>query len=78
MKKGVLTIFICLAILFSFSSLTFVSAEGCNLDVSLINQDPYPATPGDYVKLVFQVNGVSNPQCGTVEFELLEQYPLSA
>lgn len=57
-------------------SLTNVLAEGCNLDVSLINQDPYPATPGDYVKIVFQVDGVSNPECGTIEFELLEQYPL--
>jgi len=51
-------------------------AESCNLDVSLINQDPYPAIPGDYVKLVFQVNGVDNPECGKVNFELLEQYPL--
>ncbi len=72
MKKGVSILL--LGIIFLF--LPLLSAEGCNLDISLINQDPYPAVPGDYVKIVFQVEGVSNPECGQIEFELLEQYPL--
>lgn len=57
-------------------SLAGVSAEVCKIIPSLINQDPYPAIPGDYVKIVFQVDGVANPECGIVEFELIEQYPL--
>lgn len=57
-------------------SLTFVSAEGCSPQVSLINQDPYPAIPGEYVKLVFQVNNLANSECQNFVFELLEKYPL--
>ena len=72
MKRGLL-ISTVLVLIFS---MLFVSSEACNLGISLINQDPYPAIPGDYVKLVFQIEGVSNPQCGKIEFELLEQYPL--
>jgi hypothetical protein len=57
----------------------FVSAEtdACNLKVSMINQDPYLAIPGDYVKLVFQIDGVENTDCGDVSFELLEKFPIS-
>ena len=57
-------------------SLTFASAIACDLKVSMINQDPYPAIPGEYVKIVFQVDGVSNPECWKIQFELLEKYPL--
>lgn len=53
-----------------------VVAEACQLDVSLLNQDPYPAVQGDYVKLVFQIDGVANAECKTVSFELLEKYPV--
>ena len=73
MKKRIL---ILILTAFIFSSFAFVSAQACSLDVYLINQDPYPAIPGDYVKVVFQINGLSNPNCGHVQFELLEQYPL--
>lgn len=73
MKKKVFILSFALIIL----NLSFILAGSCNLDVSLINQDPYPAIPGDYVKLVFQINGVENPLCGQVDFELLEKYPLS-
>ena len=56
---------------------TFISAEAnCDLTVSLINQDPYPAIPGDYVKVIFQVYGVSEKSCGEVGIELIEKYPL--
>lgn len=49
----------------------------CELDVSLLNQDPYPAVPGDYVDLVFTVSGVASTDCGDITLELLENYPLS-
>jgi len=57
-------------------SLVGVSAEACKITPSLISQDPYLATPGDYVKLVFQLDGIENPECKTIEFGLIEQYPL--
>lgn len=73
MKKGMLlTVFLGI---FLFS-LVGVSAMACKITPTLINQDPYLATPGDYVKLVFQLDGLANPECGKVEFELKEQYPL--
>jgi len=72
MKKGVLMLVIAVAMLSSF-----VYAADCSLDVSMINQDPYPAVPGDYVKLVFQVNGMGDPACGVVDFQLLPGFPIS-
>lgn len=52
------------------------SATTCELEASLLNQDPYPAVPGDYVQIVFQVSGMENPECGDVSVELLDTYPL--
>ena len=56
--------------------INLASAQNCNLEASFINQDPYPAVPGDYVKLVFQLEGLENTNCGQVTFKLLETYPL--
>lgn len=55
---------------------SFATAEVCSPEVTLLNQDPYPAVPGDYVKLVFQVEGLENPECRDFEFELLSDYPI--
>ncbi len=74
MKKRILIGFFILVVIFSFAN---ISAEACALDVTLLNQDPYPAIPGEYVEIVFQINGIENPECGTVVFELLEKYPIS-
>lgn len=49
----------------------------CNLNVQMINQDPYPAVPGDYVKVVFQVTGAENPDCGMIKFNLAPEFPFS-
>ncbi len=69
MKKSVCIVFLTL---FSFSL-----ASACNLEATLVNQDPYPAIPGEYTTLVFQVTGVEDPTCERVSFELLENYPIS-
>lgn len=58
-------------------SLSGVFAEACDLQVSLVNQDPYPAIQGEEAKLVFQIDGLANAECGTVNFELLEKYPIT-
>jgi len=65
-----------LLVLMIFSA-SGVLAEKCNLQASIINQDPYPALQGDYVKVVFQLDGIANPDCGRVEFELVNKYPIS-
>ena len=69
MKKGVI-------ILLLLISLNLASATVCDLDVSLFNQDPYPAVPSEYVKLVFQVEGIESTDCSDITFELLKDYPL--
>jgi len=72
MKRG----FLGLGIVFILLFLEMISAV-CTLNVSMINQDPYPATPGEPVKVVFQINGVSSPDCKTVEFEVKENFPFT-
>ena len=71
MKKSTLL----LAFLALFLSLSFVSS--CVLTPTLLSQDPNPVTPGDYVKLVFQVIGMQDPSCGNVTFQLIPEYPIS-
>lgn len=72
MKKSLLMLFT-----LSFILLPFISAAPCEISVSMINQDPYPAIPGDYVKVVFQIDGIANTECGTVNFGINENYPIS-
>jgi hypothetical protein len=62
-------------VLLALFLVSFASAE-CPLTVSMVNQDPYPAVPGDYVKLVFQVDGIENQECDEVSLELVEKYPI--
>lgn len=58
-------------------SIAFVSADTtCDLEVTLLNQDPYPAVPGDYVKLVFQIGGITSPDCDDITFNLPSSYPI--
>lgn len=75
MKREKLIIF---AAVFLFISMASVSAL-CEAEVSLLNQDPYPAIPGEYVKIVFQVEGAAlqDATCGDVTLSLINQYPFS-
>jgi len=68
MKKDVTLILLLLSI--------GLTSATCDLDVALLNQDPYPAVPGDYVKLVFQVEGLDSPDCDDITFNLLSDYPI--
>jgi hypothetical protein len=54
----------------------FASAS-CDMGVTLLNQDPYPATPGEYVKVVFQINGTETTECNSVFFDIVPEYPFS-
>ena len=56
---------------------TIVAAQTCNIDASLINQDPYPAIPGDYVKIVFQLTGVQDASCNGAKFQVIQNYPFT-
>jgi len=60
-------------------SLFFIqfSSALCSLNPILINQDPVEAIPGEAVKLVFQISGTENPECGRISLEFLENYPFT-
>lgn len=47
------------------------------LDITLLNQDPDPAQPGEYVELRFKVEKVGNEELSDISFELQPQYPFS-
>lgn len=76
MQKRVISLLL-LVFLFSGVSAASDSSIRCNPTVQLISQDPYPAVPGDYVKLLFQISGVSDSSCGGISIELAENYPIS-
>lgn len=71
MKRGLIVF---LSVIFCFS---MASAANCDLSVSLVSQDPVKAVPGDYVDVIFQVSGVSNPNCGPIAFKFVPSYPFS-
>jgi len=70
---GFLSVFLILVVISGISA----DLQVCSPIVQLISQDPYPASPGEYVKLVFQVEGVIDSVCGAVNFELKNEYPIS-
>jgi len=70
MKKSVLVLAIVLFIA------PLISAS-CELSVQLLNQDPYPAVPGEYVKVVFQMIGTEESDCGNVYMEVVPAFPFS-
>jgi hypothetical protein len=49
----------------------------CTLAPTLVNQDPVSAVPGETVKLLFQIAGTENPECGNINLEFLEDYPFT-
>ena len=73
MKRGR----VLLATLIVLLQLTFLSAAVCNLQPILLNQDPYPAIPGESVKVVFQINGMTNTVCKDVKVTIKEDFPFS-
>lgn len=73
-------ILLALSVSFAFVMLAGLSSaqSQCILTTTLINQDPYPAVPGELLKVVFQVSGLANPNCGDLVFEIVEDYPFNA
>jgi len=72
-REALIVLFAAIFVLMGMAS---VSAT-CTLTPTLVSQDPYPAVPGDYVKLVFQVTGMANADCGSMTFQLVPNYPVS-
>lgn len=76
MKKNILFIIVSFLLFINIIFLSSIDeAPSCNLQVSLVNQDPYPAVPGSLLKLVFQVDGIESTNCKDVELSLVESFP---
>lgn len=73
-------IFMIFLLVFVFS-INLINAQeqltACKLNVSMINQDPYPGVPGEYVKVLLQVSGLENNYCESAKIELVPDYPFS-
>jgi hypothetical protein len=77
MKKVMIGIFGFIVLISFVFVIQGVSADACALSTKLISQDPYPAIPGEEMKVVFQVNGLGNPQCGQVTLTFVEKFPFT-
>ena len=65
------------AIIASIFIISGMASAACNLNVGMLNQDPYPAVPDDYVKVVFQMNGTEDSDCGDIFMDINPIYPFS-
>lgn len=78
MKKQILFL---IALIFLINIISLVMASDirnyCYLEASIVNQDPNPAVPGEYVKIIFQLAGVNNSKCNGAKFGLIPEYPFS-
>jgi hypothetical protein len=63
--------------LISNVSLAAAAVAACNPDIKLVNQDPNPAVPGEYVKVLFEVSGLGNTECNGFAVKLMPEYPFS-
>lgn len=76
MKKEIVVGLVVVCFLLNIN-LIFAATNICNPTIQLLSQDPYPAIPGDYVKLVFQIRDISDSACGDISLELVNKYPIS-
>jgi len=72
-----LLIAICFLMLLVIPIISADDAGACDLDATLLSQDPYPAVPGEIVKLVFQIDGISDPDCGAISVTFVEDFPFT-
>lgn len=77
MKRGLYkNLFIYLVLVFTMVFPAY-SEPGCILTAELVNQDPYPALPGTYVDVLFQLNGIDYNCEEGVSVDLFLEYPFS-
>jgi hypothetical protein len=78
MKKRIFLLVLLGLFLISLRSVSAaVPFTSCLPSVELLSQDPYPANPGEYVKVVFQIDGLNNPDCKSVSFEIEDGFPFT-
>jgi len=71
-------VFLILVMCFNLiAAATTTQTSSCQLIATLLNQDPYPAVPGETVKVVFQIKGLQDPLCGNVKVSLVDSFPFT-
>jgi len=77
MKKRKNQIKYYLALSLILLAIGFISAETtpCNPTIKLVSQDPNPAIPNDYVKVIFEITDLGN--CNGFSVKLNPEYPFS-
>lgn len=80
MTKKILFIFVILMLLTTLSNIVLVSANNGDFaytKVKLLNQDPDPAQPGQYVEIRFKVDKLGGDLLKNITFTLDAPYPFS-
>ncbi len=80
LDKNILMMVVFVAILQLFvldANAAPIPDDYCSPVITLLNQDPIPASPGEYVKVVFQVTDIDRAACNGTVFEILPDFPFS-
>ncbi len=79
MKRGIIyTVLFILLISASYAQLTTGRvAEGTNVQITLLNQNPDPVQPGRYVELRFRVENLGTYKTEDIKFEIAPDYPFT-
>ena len=75
--KKILIMFVIASILFLGSVKAATNTNVASLKVYFVNQDPYPAEPGNYVTLLFKLENTGTKDANNVTVELQSIYPFS-
>lgn len=72
-------LFMLFAMLFAMLNITYGADDYsyAKLSETLLNQDPDPAVPGEYVELRFKVEKEGNEKLENIKYELITAYPFS-
>ena len=78
----IIAVSLCILILFAVSlnaatQSTQRPVETSQIEVTLINQEPDPAEPGNYVDVRFKLDNNGSEEARNVEVEILPEYPFS-
>jgi hypothetical protein len=79
MKNGLFLILMASLFIFVIANVNLAAAQDlCNPQITLVNQDPNPAVPNSYVKLLFEISGLEKQACSSgMAVELKPEYPFS-
>jgi hypothetical protein len=77
MKKIFLIFIIASILIVKAASASSSIQPPASVNIYFVNQDPYPADPGNYVNLLFKIENSGNQDANNVTTQLMTQYPFS-